>query len=66
MVVGGVLYVSDIDKASETNAVEINAIKLQMERQRDDTKEMFKELRGDMKGIDRKLDKLIERELSGK
>ena len=64
LVVSGVIYVGDIDTKVEKQGVQIESMQREISQQRDDTKEMFDTLRDDMKGIDRKLDKLIDRELS--
>ena len=65
LVISGVVYVGDIDTKVEKQGIQIESLQKEVERQRDDTKQMFGQLRDDMKGIDQKLDKLIERELNG-
>ena len=64
LVVSGVIYVGDIDTKVEKQGVQIESMQREISQQRDDTKEMFDTLRDDMKGIDKKLDRLIDRELS--
>jgi len=64
LLISGVVYVGDIDTKVEKQGIQIESLQEKVEQQRDDTKEMFDQLRSDMKGIDQKLDKLIERELS--
>jgi len=64
LLISGVVYVGDIDTKVEKQGIQIESLQEKVEQQRDDTKSMFTQLRSDMKGIDQKLDKLIERELS--
>jgi len=64
VLVTGVMYIDSIDTKVEKQGVQIKAIEQQVKQQRDDTKGMFNQLREDMKGIDSKLDRLIDRELS--
>ena len=64
LVISGVIYVGDIDTKVEKQGVQIESMQREISQQRDDTKEMFDTLRDDMKGIDKKLDRLIDRELS--
>ena len=64
LLVSGVVYVGDIDTKVEKQGIQIESLQEKVEQQRDDTKSMFTQLRSDMKGIDQKLDKLIDRELS--
>ena len=65
LLVSGVVYVGDIDTKVEKQGIQIESLQEKVEQQRDDTKEMFDQLRSDMKGIDQKLDRLIDRELNG-
>ena len=65
LVISGVVYVGDIDTKVEKQGVQIESLQREVEKQRDDTKQMFGQLRDDMKGIDTKLDRLIDRELNG-
>jgi len=64
LLISGVVYVGDIDTKVEKQGIQIESLQEKVEQQRDDTKSMFTQLRSDMKGIDQKLDKLIDRELS--
>jgi len=65
LLVSGVVYVGDIDTKVEKQGIQIESLQEKVQQQRDDTKEMFDQLRDDMKGIDQKLDRLIDRELNG-
>jgi len=65
LLVSGVVYVGDIDTKVEKQGIQIESLQEKVQQQRDDTKQMFDQLRDDMKGIDQKLDRLIDRELNG-
>jgi len=64
LLISGVVYVGDIDTKVEKQGIQIESLQEKVEQQRDDTKSMFTQLRSDMKGIDQKLDKLIDRQLN--
>ena len=66
VVLSGFVYISDIDTQVQKQGVQIQAMRDSQSAERQVTESMFNRLREDMKSINTKLDKLIERELSGK
>jgi hypothetical protein len=61
VLVTGVMYIDSIDTKVEKQGVKIEAIQQQVQQQRSDTKDMFLHIREDMKRINDKLDRLIEK-----
>ena len=61
VLVTGVMYIDSIDTKVEKQGVKIEAIQQQVHQQRSDTKDMLLHIRDDMKRINNKLDRLIEK-----
>ena len=61
VLVTGVMYIDSIDTKVEKQGVKIEAIQQQVHQQRSATKDMFLHIREDMKRINDKLDRLIEK-----
>ena len=55
-------FIYEIDKKVDTQEVKIEALRDQMNLQREDTQRMFTEVKESMRRIDSKLDRLIERQ----
>ena len=61
VLITGVMYIDSIDTKVEKQGVKIEAIQQQIHQQCSDTKDMFLHIREDMKRINDKLDRLIEK-----
>ena len=61
VLITGVMYIDSIDTKVEKQGVKIEAIQQQVHQQRSDTKDMLLHIRDDMKRINNKLDRLIEK-----